>query len=110
MEHLPSFDQVGQRHLNRGFQKVKKIQSQYLEELRAKLPRRESARRQHWYARHCDILDLIDCEMKSLSSTFGRYMEANLCCFIPGKIIDEIYNILEILKTNNEPPNNVLLV
>ena len=37
-------------------------------------------------------------------------MEDNLCCFIPGKIIDEIYNILEILKTNNEPPDDVLQV
>ena len=105
MEHLRSFDQVCQRHLNRGFQKVEKIQSQYLKELRAKLPRRESARRHHRYARHCDILTAIDTRMNLLSLSFGKYIEANLCCFIPGKIIDEIYNVLEILKTNIEPPS-----
>jgi len=99
------FDQVCQRHLNRGFQKVEKIQSQYLKELRAKLPRRESARRHHRYARHCDILTAIDTRMNLLSLSFGKYIEANLCCFIPGKIIDEIYNVLEILKTNSEPPS-----
>ena len=48
------------RHLNLGFQRVEKIQSQYLKEMKAKLPRRESARRHHRYARHCDILTAID--------------------------------------------------
>ena len=43
--------------------------------------------------------------MNLLSLSFGKYIEANLCCFIPGKIIDEIYNVLEILKTNSEPPS-----
>ena len=37
--------------------------------------------------------------------TFGKYIDANLCCFIPGKIIDEIYNVLGILKTKCDPPS-----
>ena len=37
--------------------------------------------------------------------TFGKYMDANLCCFIPGKIMDEIYNVLRILK-NTSPSNS----
>ena len=36
--------------------------------------------------------------------TFGKYMDASLCCFIPGKIMDEIYNVLRILKTTS--PSN----
>ena len=36
--------------------------------------------------------------------TFGKYIDNTLCCFIPGKIIDEIYNVLDILKTNCDPP------
>ena len=42
--------------------------------------------------------------MNLLSMTFGKYIEANLCCFIPGKIIDEIYNVLKILRQNCETP------
>jgi len=99
------FNQMCRRHLNLGFQRVKKIQSQYLKEMKAKLPRRESARRHHRYARHCDILTAIDTRMNLLSLSFGKYMDANLCCFIPGKIIDEIYHVLKILKTNCDPPS-----
>ena len=128
-----SFDQVCRRHLNLGFQRVEKIQSQYLKDLKSKLPRRESARRNHKYAKHCDILTAIDTRysistcrrrnlnfpkienslefcvffsrMNLLSMTFGKYIDANLCCFIPGKIIDEIYNVLAILKTKCDPPS-----
>jgi len=99
------FDQVCRRHLNLGFQRVEKIQSQYLKDLKSKLPRRESARRNHKYAKHCDILTAIDTRMNLLSMTFGKYIDANLCCFIPGKIIDEIYNVLGILKTKCDPPS-----
>ena len=91
------------RHLNMGFQKVEKIQSRYLKELKGKLPRRESARRNHHYARHCDILTAIDTRMNLLSMTFGKYIDADLCCFFPGKIIDEIFNVLRILKYANPP-------
>lgn len=99
------FDQICRRHLNLGFQRVEKIQSQYLKDLKSKLPRRESARRNHKYAKHCDILTAIDTRMNLLSMTFGKYIDANLCCFIPGKIIDEIYNVLGILKTKCDPPS-----
>ena len=43
--------------------------------------------------------------MNLLSLSFGKYIDANLCCFIPGKIIDEIYHVLKILKTNCDPPS-----
>lgn len=98
------FNRICKQHLNRGFQRVDRQQSQYLKELKSKLPRRESARRNHPYARHCDILTAIDTRMNLLSMTFGKYMDASLCCFIPGKIMDEIYNVLRILKTTS--PSN----
>ena len=98
------FNRLCKQHLNRGFYKVEKVQSNFLKDLKSKLPRRESARRNHPYARHCDILTAIDTRMNLLSMTFGKYMDANLCCFIPGKIIDEIYNVLNILRTNQETP------
>ena len=42
--------------------------------------------------------------LNTVSKTLGQYIDANLCCFIPGKIIDEIYNIFNILR-NQEIPN-----
>ena len=44
------------------------------------------------------------CSLLSISSnTFGKYIDANLCCFIPGKIIDEVYNIFNILRNQEIP-------
>lgn len=104
IDTLFSFNRICKQHLNQGFQKVERVQVQYLKGLKGKLPRRESARRHHKYSRHCDILTAIDTRMNLLSMTFGKYIDASLCCFIPGKIIDEIYNVLRILKESKEPP------
>ena len=45
-----------------------------------------------------------------ISNTFSQYINANLCCFIPGKIIDEIYNIFNILRNQEIPNRNQLKV
>jgi len=52
-------DCVCQRHLNRGFRAAEKFHARCLKEVRSKLPRRESSRREHPYSRHCDILTAI---------------------------------------------------
>lgn len=101
------FNRVCSRHLNKGFQMVERIQSQYLKQLKCELPRRESARRNHPYARHCDILTGIDTRLNLLSMTFGKYIDADLCCFIPGKIIDEIYSVMRMLKNSFEAPKTL---
>ena len=103
------FNRTCKLHLNRGFNKVQKMQSDLLSRLESKLPRRESAREKHPYFRHCYILKCIGnsnhyCSLLSISSnTFGKYIDANLCCFIPGKIIDEVYNIFNILRNQEIP-------
>lgn len=33
-----------------------------------------------------------------LSMTYTKYIDMNLCCFIPGKIIDEVLNILRLVS------------
>ena len=43
------------------------------------------------------ILKSIGIEMSTLYQTFGHYMNANLCCFFPGRIIDEVYTIVDII-------------
>ena len=39
-----------------------------------------------------------------LSMTFMKYVDLNLCCFIPGKVIDEIFRVLRIIKEEQNPP------
>ena len=54
--------------------------------MKAKLPRRESERRNHPLARHVDILAAIETRLSLLSMTFMKYIDMGLCCFIPGKV------------------------
>lgn len=42
-----------------------------------------------------------------LTMTYGKYIETNLCCFIPGKIIDEMQSILRLVH-NTPAVNNKL--
>ena len=70
----------------------------YFQEVKAKLPRRESERRNHKLSRHCDILTAIETRISLLSMTFLKYVDLNLCCFIPGKVIDEIITVLRAIK------------
>ena len=36
--------------------------------------------------------------------TYMKYVEISLCCFIPGKVIDEIYRVLRFIQNNPNPP------
>ena len=36
--------------------------------------------------------------------TFLKYVDVNMCCFIPGKVIDEIFTVLRIIVKDENPP------
>lgn len=97
------FDKAGQRILNRGFNKMIRTHAAHLKRLKALLPRRESERRNHPLARHTDILTCIETRISMLSMTYSKYIDLNLCCFIPGKVIDEVYNIFKLIKYDTKP-------
>lgn len=65
---------------------MEKYHAQCLRAVKCQLPRRESERRSHPLARHCDILTAIETRISMLSMTFIKYVDLNLCCFIPGKV------------------------
>ncbi|CAG13795.1 unnamed protein product [Tetraodon nigroviridis] len=81
-------DMICQRVLNQGFLKVE---------------RRESERRNHSLARHADILAAVETRLSLLNMTFMKYVDSNLCCFIPGKVIDEIYRVLRYVNSTRAP-------
>lgn len=97
-------DIVCQRVLNQGFYRADRLHSKCLKKVKAQLPRRESERRNHPLARHCDILTAIETRLSLLNMTFMKYVDMNLCCFIPGKVLDEILKVLRYLETTKNPP------
>lgn len=43
-----------------------------------------------------------------LSMTYNKYIDAGLCCFIPGKVIDEVNRILNMIaRTNLNNPDEL---
>lgn len=72
--------------------------------MKSKLPRRESERRNHKLSRHCDILTAIETRISLLSMTFLKYVDINVCCFIPGKVLDEIFSVLRTITKDENPP------
>lgn len=96
-------NKICQRLLNRGFNKMIRRHTTNLKRIKSLLPRRESERRNHPMARHADILTCIETRISMLSMTYTKYMELNLCCFIPGKIIDEVLRILKLIESTTKP-------
>ncbi|GAB0090447.1 uncharacterized protein DMENIID0001_051820 [Sergentomyia squamirostris] len=109
-EHLPydevakkrlvckRIDAICQRILNRGFMKMIRLHGVNMKRIKSKLPRRESERRNHPLARHSDILTCIETRISMLTMTYGKYIEAKLCCFIPGKVVDEVLRLLRLVQ------------
>ncbi|XP_031728920.1 F-box only protein 28 [Anarrhichthys ocellatus] len=96
-------DAICQRVLNQGFLKVERYHSLCQRQVKAQLPRRESERRNHSLARHADILAAVETRLSLLNMTFMKYVDSNLCCFIPGKVIDEIYRVLRYVNSTRAP-------
>ncbi|KAF3708499.1 F-box only protein 28 [Channa argus] len=96
-------DMICQRVLNQGFLKVERYHSLCQRQVKAQLPRRESERRNHSLARHADILAAVETRLSLLNMTFMKYVDSNLCCFIPGKVIDEIYRVLRYVNSTRAP-------
>ncbi|GAB1609598.1 F-box only protein 28-like [Argonauta hians] len=99
-----SFNMEAQAILNQGFARVHKYHSFVQRQIKGQLPRRESERRNHQLARHVDILSAIETRLSLLGMTYLRYIDMGLCCFIPGKVLDELYHILHTLQCTCQPP------
>lgn len=96
-------DKICQGLLNRGFYKMMKRHGAFLKSIKTQLPRRESERRNHPLSKHVDILTCIETRISMLSMTYSKYIELKLCCFIPGKVIDEVIRVLNFVETTLKP-------
>ncbi|XP_049544123.1 uncharacterized protein LOC125956373 [Anopheles darlingi] len=92
-------NQVCSSILNSTFQKLQNQMQSRFQTVKAKMPRRESARRNHPLAFECDILETCYMRLSLLQMTFGKHIERKHCCFFPGAILDEVYSVIKYIRT-----------
>ena len=93
------FDRVGAQILNSTFQKLQMQMLNRFQAIKSKMPRRESARRNHHLACESDIIETLYMRLTLLQMSFGKHIERKHCCFFPGDILDEVYNILRYIRS-----------
>ncbi|XP_070495295.1 F-box only protein 28-like isoform X2 [Chironomus tepperi] len=96
------FNEINKQALNHGFYKLLSYHSKHMKRIKAMLPRRESERRNHYLAKHSDVLTCIETRLSMLSMTYQKHMQNGTACFIPGKIIDECYRIIRSISNSND--------
>ncbi|XP_034942697.1 F-box only protein 28 isoform X2 [Chelonus insularis] len=84
--------------LNSTFQKLQTQMFNRFQAIKAQMPRRESARRNHPLACESDIIETLHMRLTLLQMSFGKHIERKHCCFFPGEILDEVYRILHYIK------------
>lgn len=84
--------------LNSTFHRLQNKMLNRFQAIRAKMPRRESARRHHPLALESDIVETLHMRLTLLQMTFGKHIERKHCCFFAGEILDEVFRILHYLK------------
>lgn len=91
-------DRVCGSILNSAFQKLQAQMLSRFQAIKAQMPRRESARRNHPLACESDIIETLHMRLTLLQMCFGKHIERKHCCFFPGEILDEVYRILHYIK------------
>lgn len=92
------FNNICSVKLSNGFVALEKYQNKCMKALKAKMPRRESERKHHPLARHCDVLMAVETRLSMLSMTYTKHIEHGYTCFIPGKVVDEGFRVLRSIK------------
>nr|CAD7262194.1 unnamed protein product [Timema shepardi] len=116
MQVCKQFNNICKKRLNKGFILAEKFENKCLKSMKSQLPRRESERRNHPLARHCDILSAIETRISMMSMTFNKYIETDLACFIPGKseqdvdIIDEENSVDDVNKPDESSRSKVQIL
>lgn len=87
------FNAICQTLLNIGFLKIQRLIERDKKSVHASLPRRVSQRRSSKMSPLADALVCLEMRLNMLGLTFDEYIHLQMCCFIPGKIIDEVYSI-----------------
>jgi len=96
-------NEIAAGRLNSTFTKLQNKMLIRFQNIKAQMPRRESARRQHPLARECDIVETLHMRLTLLQMTFGKHIERKHICFFPGEILDEVFRILYYIQSTSLP-------
>lgn len=91
------FNMICSAMLNSTFQRLQNQMLNRFQIIKTKMPRRESARRQHPLACESDIVETLHMRLLLLRMAFGKHIERKHICFFAGEVIFNYY--LFILKT-----------
>ncbi|XP_058806340.1 F-box only protein 28 isoform X2 [Phymastichus coffea] len=91
-------DKVCGSILNSAFQRLQTQMLSRFQAIKAQMPRRESARRNHPLACESDIIETLHMRLTLLQMSFGKHIERKHCCFFPGEILDEVNRILHYIR------------
>lgn len=79
-------DKICGMHLNSTFQRLQTQMLHRFQAIKSKMPRRESARRNHPLACESDIIETLHMRLTLLQMSFGKHIERRHCCFFPGEV------------------------
>ena len=51
-----------------------------------------------------DVLHSLETRHSLLGYTYKKYMDAGHCPFVPGKVLDEFYRVLRLVRTSDRLP------
>lgn len=86
-------DKVCGSILNSTFQRLQTRMLSRFQAIKAQMPRRESARRNHPLACESDIIETLHMRLTLLQMSFGKHIERKHCCFFPGEVIIQYIQI-----------------
>lgn len=72
--------------LNSTFQRLQNQMLNRFQIIKTKMPRRESARRQHPLACESDIVETLHMRLLLLRMAFGKHIERKHICFFAGEV------------------------
>ena len=79
-------NEIAAGRLNSTFHQLQNKMLMRFQHIKAQMPRRESARRNHPLARECDIVETLHMRLTLLQMTFGKHIERKHICFFPGEV------------------------
>lgn len=90
--------------LNSTFQRLQTQMLHRFQNIKSKMPRRESARRNHPLACESDIIETLHMRLTLLQMSFGKHIERRHCCFFPGEVrlFRNYYKSISIGKLSKE--------
>lgn len=80
------FNVVCSTILNSTFQRLQNQMLNRFQIIKTKMPRRESARRQHPLACESDIVETLHMRLLLLRMAFGKHIERKHICFFAGEV------------------------